>query len=975
MKYIHLVFSLLFSYQVFGQFQNNQWIFGYNARVDFSGPTPLAFSNASLVSNEATASVSDPNTGQLLFYSDGVRVWNANNQLMPNGSNLAGGFFTSCTQGAMIVPFPDDNQRSYLFTLDELEQQTGNPVDDGLRYSVVNMALNGGLGDVEAGSINIPLATNLTEKLIVIRSTEIQGFWIIAHRRNANQFLAWKIDACGVSPQPVVSTVGSNFAPIASIGANEGWAGAMDASPDGNRIAMPIDYSNRIEFFNFDKTTGILSNPITVNAVDNATPPFLRKYGACFSPDGSKFYYTNTNSVYQLNLSNYTAAAISASLTLIYSPLFEPNGFPCFQIEQAPNNKLYVAIGNAGRLDEISNPNAQGLSCGYVPNAITFAPATCQLGLPPQVPQGGFASCNSTQGCNTNGNLVIFSNYDGGILNINVDQNIPNLKVGICTYEPIQVTFTGAFVGNITEVIYAGMNSNQNNNNCGQGNFTTSISGVPASIVTISPPMNPPPVGYTPAHGNGAGPWGGLMFGTAGLCDTTITAGGGNTPDEIVYYFVNATGGSLLYHYTQYACWLNETRNLSAGGNCCINPTITNPCPTITVSLNNQTNVACPGEATGSASFSASGGTAPYSYTWSPGSLNGPSQTGLAAGVYTIQVLDANNCPGSATVNIIEPAEALTVSVASLTNVNCNGENDGFASVTGSGGTGSYTYSWTPGNLSGPTQDALTAGTYLVQITDAAGCIDTTLVNITEPPALSLSDTISPADCGATNGAISVTVTGGTTPYSYAWVPTGNTGAALTNLSPGTYTLTVSDASGCTVTENYEVETVGALPVTATPDTSTIIPGESVQLNATGGVTYSWNPSAGLSCSDCPNPVATPSESTTYLVTGADNVGCSGTDTVIILISTPPILEPEFPNVITPNGDGVNDFFAITNLPDNSKIVIYNRWGAVVFSSDDYQNNWEGKTAAGKNVSDGVYYYVYVPKTGDGGKGLIHLIR
>jgi gliding motility-associated-like protein len=380
---------------IFGQLQNNNWVFGYGARVNFSGPVPVGSSNAAINSNESTASVSDPSTGQLLFYTDGIKVWNANNQVMPNGSNLLGGFYNSCTQGALIVPFPADDQRYYIFTLDELEVDPTNPVaDDGLRYSIVDMTLNGGLGDVQTNNMNTQLGTDLTEKLIVIRSAEIQGFWVIAHRRNTNEFLAWKIDECGISAQPVISAVGSFFSG-AALGATEGWMGAMDASPDGNRIGMPVDWSDRLEFFDFNKTTGVVSNPLTVNVVDDSNPPFLRKYGACFSPDGSKFYYTNINSVYQLNLGTYTSSAIASSNTLIYSPTLEPNNYPCFQIEQAPNNKLYVAIGNTERLDEISNPNAPGLSCGYVVNAVNLASSVCQLGLPAQVPIGDFAT-NST---------------------------------------------------------------------------------------------------------------------------------------------------------------------------------------------------------------------------------------------------------------------------------------------------------------------------------------------------------------------------------------------------------------------------------------------------------------------------------------------------------------------------------------------------------------------------------------------------
>lgn len=198
-----------------------------------------------------------------------------------------------------------------------------------------------------------------------------------------------------------------------------------------------------------------------------------------------------------------------------------------------------------------------------------------------------FSFCFSQTNCNLNGNLVIFSNYDGGILTINVDQNIPNLKIGICTYEPVQVNFTGAFVGNITQVVYAGFNSTQNNDNCGLGNFITSITGLNPALVSI---FTNPPVGYTPAHGNGAGNWGSTMIGAAGLCDTITDSGGVNTPDEIVYYFEQQTNGTLLYHQTQYACWANETLNVTAGGNCCIQPP--NQC-NLTASLSVIPNSVC----------------------------------------------------------------------------------------------------------------------------------------------------------------------------------------------------------------------------------------------------------------------------------------------------------------------------------------------------------------------------------------------
>jgi gliding motility-associated-like protein len=399
-----LALSLVFSHTK-GQLQNSNWLFGYNAYLNFNQNTIQSLPNSQLYSNESAACVSHPETGQLLFYTNGLTVWNASHQVMPNGDNILGGYYTSSTQGALIVPFPSDNDKYYLFTLDELELEP-NSMDNGLRYSVIDMALNNGTGDVVPQTKNTLLETDLTEKMIVIRSEEIKGYWVVAHRRQLNEFLAWKIDGCGISSQPVVSTVGSLFSIIPGIGANEGWAGAMDASPNGERIGMPVDFSNRIEFFSFDKATGAMSNPLTVFVTDDSTPPFLRKYGACFSPDGSKFYFSTFNSVYQLDLTTYTVPAIEASLTFIFSPMAQIPPYPPCLIQEAQNGKLYVAIGNSNQLDEISTPNAQGLACNYIPSGISITSGTCQLALPDFVPERNFSGETSQPILQINYNCV-----------------------------------------------------------------------------------------------------------------------------------------------------------------------------------------------------------------------------------------------------------------------------------------------------------------------------------------------------------------------------------------------------------------------------------------------------------------------------------------------------------------------------------------------------------------------------------------
>ena len=574
-------------------------------------------------------------------------------------------------------------------------------------------------------------------------------------------------------------------------------------------------------------------------------------------------------------------------------------------------------------------------------------------------PMFGISSGQGSSGsnnCNPNGNLIIYSNYDGGILTINVDQNIPNLKVGICTYEPIQVAFTGPFVGNITEVIYAGMNSNQNNNNCGLGNFTTSVTGVPAGVVTISPPMNPPLVGYTPAHGNGSGPWGGGMLGVAGLCDTTINAGGGNTPDEVVYYFLNATSGTLLYHQTQYACWLNETLNVSTGGNCCILPPGVNPCPPVTAT-SSQINVTCSGGSDGSATVVASGGTT-FTYSWSPSGGSTATTNGLSAGVYTCTI--TNECGNST-------SETVTITETNVYQLNATvvqptcGEDNGCISFAPTPA-GTYFYAWPfPTNMIVDSVCNLSPGSYEITINSANGCPKDTTIVIAESFSFNVVETITPANCVAADGAISVSAVGGTAPFTYNWSTGGSSGNTLTNLTTGNYSVTITDQNGCIVTESYTVPQVNTFSFDVLPSSATISVGESIQLSANGATSYSWSPSSSLSCNDCAAPVANPTTNTTYTVVGTDENGCSSTVQVTISIEIE-CNEVFVPTIFSPNETGPeinNRLCVIGNCISQLRYSIYNRWGEMVFSTEDISICWDG-TYKGKPCQTGVYAYSLV---------------
>jgi gliding motility-associated-like protein len=363
------------------------------------------------------------------------------------------------------------------------------------------------------------------------------------------------------------------------------------------------------------------------------------------------------------------------------------------------------------------------------------------------------------------------------------------------------------------------------------------------------------------------------------------------------------------------------------------------------------------GVSNGSASVNVSGGTGPYTYQWSPVGGSGATASNIPAGTYTVDVEDQNGCTESITI-VVTNANGPVVSVQSSTDVSCFGGTDGSASVTAVGGSTPYIYSWTPTGGSGASAVDLSAGTYTVAVTDNTGCVGSTTVTIGEPAAIALTETITDANCGVADGSIAVVASGGTGPYTYSWSPSGGSTATATALASGNYTVSVSDASGCTATDTYTVGSIGNIPISVSPVTQTITLGESVQIQASGASSYTWNNGSTLSCDDCPSPVATPTNTTTYTVSGTDANGCTGTAQVTIIVE---IECGEFfvPTVFSPNGEGPaanNRLCIYGNCIAELKYSVYNRWGEVVFSTEDPEGCWDG-TFRGQSVQTGVYAY------------------
>jgi gliding motility-associated-like protein len=433
---------------------------------------------------------------------------------------------------------------------------------------------------------------------------------------------------------------------------------------------------------------------------------------------------------------------------------------------------------------------------------------------------------------------------------------------------------------------------------------------------------------------------------------------------------VAATGGTgtLTYAWTpggltgptQNALAPNTyTVTVTDGGGCTNTTTVNITGPTaIAVTTSNITPANC-GVSNGSATIAVTGGTGTYTYNWLPTGGSGLTASNIAAGVYTVNVQDQNGCTASANV-VVTNVGGPTVSISNTTNVSCFGGNNGSATVTATGGTTPYTYAWTPSGGSGATATGLSAGTYTVAVTDATGCVSSATANITAPNAIVITETITNDNCANPgSGQISTVASNGTAPYSYSWSNSAS-GTTNSNLVGNTsYTVTVTDANGCSATETYPLGLLGNLNVVASGTPTSILQGETVQLSATGATTYTWTPTTNLSCVSCATPIATPNTTTTYIVAGTDPSGCTGVDTVTIFVQTV-CGDLYIPTAFSPNGSGPsanNTLCIYGNCIAQLNYAVYDRWGEKVFETTEVdQQCWDG-TFRGKELNSGIYAY------------------
>ena len=374
---------LLFPFISLGQKQANNWLFGDKAGINFNGNVS-AIGNGQLNTLEGCSSYSDPQSGQLLFYTDGDTVWNKNNQKMPNGIGLGGHY--SSSQSALVVPKPGNNSQYFVFTVGSWGGMQPSLSPGSFNLNTVDMTLNGGLGDVVIK--NQVVLAPVCEKLTATLHCNGTDYWVVVHKFNSDKFYSYLLTSAGLIPSPVVSTIGISHED--TLGGNGFEAiGYMKISPNGKKLALACYSQVRVlEIFDFDNSTGIISNEIKDNTTWNAYLDNSGLYGLSFSPNNSKLYVStigdqiNPSEVYQYDISSGDSALTVSSKTVIQSSNSQVLG----AIQLASNGKIYVAKVGSIALDEITNPDLFGVACNYIPNGLQMGNSlgqhTSKAGLP-----------------------------------------------------------------------------------------------------------------------------------------------------------------------------------------------------------------------------------------------------------------------------------------------------------------------------------------------------------------------------------------------------------------------------------------------------------------------------------------------------------------------------------------------------------------------------------------------------------------
>lgn len=342
------------------------WYFGDFAGIDFNNSPPTALLDSKMATDEGCATLCDA-SGQLLMYTDGSQIWDKTHQIMPNSFGLGGN--TTSTQSGIIIPDPGNKELYYVLSVDWQGR------DGGLQYAQVDLSASDGLGEVI--SKNNVLMDRCSEKVTTVLHADGDKMWIIAHEYGNNNFAIFLLDENGLNNQASTVSIGNSHDGSFN---GEGAIGYLKASPDGTKLALAEFGSNFVELFNFNNSTGEISNHIDLSGSISAD-----SYSVEFSPNNKLLYFTGTSEnsiIYQANIELETEEEIKNSIINIGMATSERFG----ALQNGPDGKIYIAKSIDGYLSVINNPNQIGIACNFQEDVIYLEGRNSILGLPNLIP-------------------------------------------------------------------------------------------------------------------------------------------------------------------------------------------------------------------------------------------------------------------------------------------------------------------------------------------------------------------------------------------------------------------------------------------------------------------------------------------------------------------------------------------------------------------------------------------------------------
>ena len=745
----------------------DNWFFGDSVGINFSSGTPRV-QRGSIHTFEGSDAISDPATGELLFYTDGSTVWNRSHEIMSGGTGLKGG--GSSSQAALIVPSPGNPSHYYIFTTDEGEYI--NPPNDGVHYSLVDMEREGGLGEVITR--NVELLPNASEKLVGVRHCNRRDIWVIAYREWETEYHAWLVTPEGVS-DPTITKI-PHTSP-----SSHGSIGSLKASPDGRYLfSIDVGFPSVGRLLAFNNRTGEIVRSIAYLPAE---------YSASFSRNSDYLYTSvrgeNGSAIMQYPVTSDDSATIVSGLREIGGSFGSSSRIGTFQL--APDGNIYVTVVTAplriGVIENADADDARFRDSAIFPGSGSFV-------------EYSYGLANSIDG-------YLTTRFAPPLLEREVDTSI-------CIGQSLRLL---------------------------------------------------------PSEGS--------RYRWDSLPDNDCL----DCRDPIVSPRESGTYGVTIW--TEGSCAYRETFRVEVI-----------PLPDITITGDTA---VCPGS---TLRLQASGG---VRYRWddAPG-LNctdcpDPEASIAGARTYHVTVWNEAGCEARDSVRVsLLPRP--TADAGADTAI-CVGSS---VRLRGSGGErflwrradGNPLLNLSCSDCSDPVASPSETTTYVLTVTSAVGCSDSDSVRVevrTESTFSIVGDTVI---CPATPARIAAT---GAERFRWDFSPDLSCLDCPDPIASPSQTTTyyvtgmASDGS-CPARDSITIRVLDRPQVRAGSDTA-ICAGSSLMLGAEGGAWYRWDFSPGLSCLDCPDPTASPTQTTTFYVTGFSAEGCDARDSITITVIPPPVVD------------------------------------------------------------------------------------